>query len=311
MHLCLCPQSLHDHSLIYNPKQKFRGQVGHLTKMASRPKRRHSKQLPPNLSELMDKLTEEAALFIQQFSTSEPRMREIVEEFLRISNKIKDMQWKMDTVRNVGAVTGGAAVAAAVVIGASIVAAPFTGGMSLPFGAAAIGQVFAASGVAVVAANIRKMMSESGSAKKVEELGKEFMAIVEPMKKNLEEIKMTCEKLEEKSAEAQAENSLTDVEELQRCLRQVSELKEKSAGVLTESVSVLYAINQLLILIVSIFRVTATPENDKRLEEAIIQSADQSQKVVNELYEMRNELGDFTEKTREWKPPCEPVQTNK
>lgn len=270
--------------------------------MASGPKRRHSKQLPPNLSELMDKLTEEAALFIQQFSTSEPRMREIVEEFLRISNKIKDMQWKMDTVRNVGAVTGGAAVAAAVVIGASIVAAPFTGGMSLPFGAAAIGQVFAAGGVggvAVVAANIRKMMSESGSAKKVEELGKEFMAIVEPMKKNLEEIKMTCEKLEEKSAEAQAENSLTDVEELQRCLRQVSELKEKSAGVLTESVSVLYAINQLLILIVSIFRVTATPENDKRLEEAIIQSADQSQKVVNELYEMRNELGDFTEKTRE------------
>lgn len=289
MHLCLCPQSLHDHSLIYNPKQKFRGQVGHLTKMASGPKRRHSKQLPPNLSELMDKLTEEAALFIQQFSTSEPRMREIVEEFLRISNKIKDMQWKMDTVRNVGAVTGGAAL----VIGAAIVAAPFTGGMSLPFGAAAIG------GVAVVAANIRKMMSESGSAKKVEELGKEFMAIVEPMKKNLEEIKMTCEKLEEKSAEAQAENSLTDVEELQRCLRQVSELKEKSAGVLTESVSVLYAINQLLILIVSIFRVTATPENDKRLEEAIIQSADQSQKVVNELYEMRNELGDFTEKMRE------------
>lgn len=257
--------------------------------MASGPKRRHSKQLPPNLSELMDKLTEEAALFIQQFSTSEPRMREIVEEFLRISNKIKDMQWKMDTVRNVGAVTGGAAL----VIGAAIVAAPFTGGMSLPFGAAAIG------GVAVVAANIRKMMSESGSAKKVEELGKEFMAIVEPMKKNLEEIKMTCEKLEEKSAEAQAENSLTDVEELQRCLRQVSELKEKSAGVLTESVSVLYAINQLLILIVSIFRVTATPENDKRLEEAIIQSADQSQKVVNELYEMRNELGDFTEKMRE------------
>lgn len=257
--------------------------------MASGPKRRHSKQLPPNLSELMDKLSEEAALFIQQFSTSEPRMREIVEEFLRISNKIKDMQWKMDTVRNVGAVTGGAAL----VIGAAIVAAPFTGGMSLPFGAAAIG------GVAVVAANIRKMMSESGSAKKVEELGKEFMAIVEPMKKNLEEIKMTCEKLEEKSAEAQAENSLTDVEELQRCLRQVSELKEKSAGVLTESVSVLYAINQLLILIVSIFRVTATPENDKRLEEAIIQSADQSQKVVNELYEMRNELGDFTEKMRE------------
>lgn len=102
MHLCLCPQSLHDHSLIYNPKQKFRGQVGHLTKMASGPKRRHSKQLPPNLSELMDKLTEEAALFIQQFSTSEPRMREIVEEFLRISNKIKDMQWKMDTVRTVG-----------------------------------------------------------------------------------------------------------------------------------------------------------------------------------------------------------------
>lgn len=254
--------------------------------MASNPrKRRSSIALPPYLSELKDKLAEEGTSFIQQFSSSEPRMRQIVEELLEISNYIKKMQRKTDTVRYYGAYAGGGLTGLVMV--ASIVAAPFTAGASI----AAIG-----AAAAVVAANITKRMSESGSTKKVEELGKEFMAIVEPMKKNLEEIKTTCEKLEKKSAETQAENSLTDVEELQRFLRRVSELKEKSAGVLAESVSVLYAISQLLILIVSIFRVTATCENDKQLEEAIIQSADQSQKVVEEFNEMRNELGEFTER---------------
>lgn len=282
--------------------------------MASNPReRRRSRELPPHLSELKRKLAEEGTSFIQQFSSSEPRMTEIVEESLKISNDIKEMQRTTDRVKYYGA-TGGLAGLVMVV---SLVAVPFTAGLSLAAtaagatavgatavgaaaagaaaaGAAAVGA--AAVGAAVAGVNIKKMKSESEGAKKVEKLGNEFLVIVEPMKKNLEEIKTACEKMQEKSAETQADNSLTDVEEFQGFLRQVSELKEKSAGVLTEFASMQCVFKNLLILIVSIFRVTPTCENAKKLEEAIIQSADQSEKVVKKFNEMRNELVEFIER---------------
>lgn len=261
--------------------------------MASNPReRRRSRDLPPHLSELKRKLAEEGTSFIQQFSSSEPRMTEIVEDFLKISNDIKEMQRTTDGVRYYGA-TG--RLAGLVLV--SLVAAPFSAGFSLAAaGAAAAGATaFGATvGVAVAAAKIKKMMSESGGAKKVEKLGNKFLAIVEPMKKNLEEIKTACEKMQDKSAETQADNSLTN--KFQRFLRQVSELKEKSAGLLTEFASMQYVFKNLLIPIVRIIRVTATYENDKKLEEAIIQSADQSQKVVKKFNEMRNELVEFIER---------------
>ena len=71
--------------------------------------------------------------------------------------------------------------------------------------------------------NAIKTMKENESAEKVEELGKDFMEIIEPLKKDLEEIKRTCEKLEQRSAELQAGITLRDMEELQRSLRRVSE----------------------------------------------------------------------------------------
>ncbi|XP_030601556.1 uncharacterized protein LOC115791576 [Archocentrus centrarchus] len=246
-----------------------------------------SKDLPPNLSELMNKLIEVAASFIQQFDNSEPRMREIVEKFQKISEQVKGMQLNTDQVRQIGAFIAAAAT------GVLVFAVPFTGGMSLAAGAAAGGVV------AVFGANGTKMWSESGSAKEVEELGTEFMAMVEPVKKNLEEIKMTCEELERKSAEALAKNTLTDMEEFQRILRRVSELKQKSKGVLSSFLSVLNVIDKLLVIILSIIKVTASPEQDEKLRDAIIQSADQCQKVVNEFEEMKKELIDFTGKDGE------------
>lgn len=246
-----------------------------------------SKDLPPDLSELMNKLIEHAASFTLQFDSSEPRMREIVEAFQKISEKVKGMQQTTDKVRTIGVATG---VAAIVAIGTSILAVPFTGGTSLAVGAALSG------GFTVVGANVTKMWLESGNAQEAENLGKEFMAMIEPVKETLEEIKMTCEELEKKSAEAQAENALTDMEEFQRILRRVSELKTKSRGALNSSSLVLNVMNQLLVLIVAIIRFTATPEQDLKLREAIIQSADQCQKVVNEFDEMKKELTEFTGK---------------
>lgn len=120
------------------------------------------------------------------------------------------------------------------------------------------------------------------------------MEIVEPLKADLEEIKMTCEKLEQRSAEAQAENSLSDMEEFQSVLRRVSELRRRSGEALFVTVTMLGIIGDLLMYVWRIFRVVANPEEDKQLTDAIMQSADQSRKTVYEFDKMSTELREFT-----------------
>lgn len=167
--------------------------------MASRP-RRWSKDLPEDLSQLMDKLIKYAASFIKAFDNSEPKMGRIVKEFQKIADEVRKMQETTDRVRTAGAVTGGTGI----VVG--ILAALLTGGVSLlGAGAAAVG------GGVVFGANTTQARIEKESAKKVEKLGEEFLEIVEPLKNDLEEIKTTCEQLEQQSAEVQAENTLTDM----------------------------------------------------------------------------------------------------
>lgn len=243
---------------------------------------------------LLNKLRKNAFLFIQHFDRNESQMRNIVREFQSISNEVKEMQEKTDTARKVGAVTGGIGTGA--ILG-GLMLAPFTGGLSLAV--AGVGAATAVGGGAtVVGSNITKMWSESRRAEQVEMWGEEFMKKVEPMKKNLEDIKMTCEDLEKKSAEAQAENTVTDVEELQRTLRRVSRLKEMSSGLLFETIILLAFVDGLVKLIKQIFRVTATPEEDKKLRDAIINSADQSQKIIEGFDKMTTELRKFTRNER-------------
>lgn len=242
----------------------------------------------------MNKLRTNAFLFIQHFDRNESRMRQIVRKFQSISNEVKEMQGKTDKARKAGAVTGGIGTGA--ILGA-LMLTPFTGGLSLAV--AGVGAATAVGGGAtVVGSNITKMWSESRRAEEVEMWGEEFMAKVEPMKKNLEAVKMTCEDLEKKTAEAQAENTVTDVEELQRTLRRVSRLKEMSSGLLVETNILLAFVGGLVKLIKQIFRLTATPEEDKKLSDAIINSADQSQKIIEGFDNMRTELRKFTRNER-------------
>eukprot|EP00064_Thunnus_orientalis_P023681 superscaffoldBa00009210_g23935 len=210
-------------------------------------------------------------------------MRHIVRRFQEIAAEVRKNQETTDGVRTRGAVVGGVGLLA-------LLAAPFTVVVSLVVaaGTAAVGGSF------VVGANISKMMKENGSAKKVEELGKEFMEIVEPLKNELQEIKTTCEKLEQRSTEAQADNTLSNVEEFQTILRRVSELKKKSEGILVVVLEGMGTIGKMVTLLLRVFRVTATPEEDKKLRDSILQSADQSHTVVDEFDKMKNELGNFT-----------------
>lgn len=231
-------------------------------------------------------------------------MREIVEEFQQLSAKIKEMQEVTDHKRKTGAFIG--------VVGIVILAflTPVTAGLSAAIAAAAAGAVAAAAGIGaavggavggavaatggavIVKANITKIMAERGGEEKVQQWGKELIALVEPMKEDLDEIKTTCEQLQEESAKVQAENTQTDMEKFQRILSRVSLLKSLSEGALIESLSVLRVLGNME-LIGIVFRVTPTPEVDKKLGDAIIQSADQSEKVVNEFNEMEQKLRGF------------------
>ncbi|XP_039635480.1 uncharacterized protein LOC120545305 [Perca fluviatilis] len=266
--------------------------------------RRSNKDFPPNLSELMNTFITHTTSFIRKFASSEHRMKEIAGEFREISEEVRKMQKRTDKVRTAGAVAGGVGVGAVIGIGLLVLAAPFTGGASLAAvaplavaaGAAAVGGAVAGGAAVVVGVNVTKTMKENRSVNKVEELGKDFMEIIEPLKYNLEKIKKTCEKLEQRSAELQAEKTLTDMEDFQRSLRQVSEVAGRSEEVLSSAAILMSVIGGLLLLIVKVFRLNATHEEDNMLGNSIIQSADHCQKVVKDFDEMKKELKDFSVK---------------
>lgn len=253
--------------------------------MEPKPKRRRkSKELPPELSELMNTFIKCATSFIKLFDNSEPRMTQIVREFQRIAAEVKEVQERTDRQRREAR---------------DIAEAPFRNvraswGLSLL--AAPVTTVVGT--VAAVSANITKILRENGSVERVESLGKEFMGIVEPLKNELEEIKTTCERLEQKSTEVQAKYSLSDMEDFQWILTRVSHLRKRSKEVLNVTVDILGIIDKLVGLVVQVFRFSSNSEVDKELTDAIIQSADKSQNVIDNLDEMKTELRELTGSTQ-------------
>ncbi|XP_039635484.1 uncharacterized protein LOC120545308 isoform X1 [Perca fluviatilis] len=258
--------------------------------MASKPRRRRSKELPPDLSELMGQLKNHSASFIREFDNNEDRMRQIKGELEETTAEVRKMQKRL-AARIRAIILAGLVVAAALAVTAAVTVADggarkasttltatpiatrtatrmrlapaveqegvlagkgAAGILPMTVVAAAVALVAAIGGV--VYANVRQRIHENRSIKKVEELGKEFMEMVEPLKKDLEEIKRMCEKLEQRSAEDQAGNTLADMEELQRSLRRVSE--------------------------------------DRREREIL---ANMCQKVVDDCEKMKEELKNFTE----------------
>lgn len=251
-------------------------------------RRRTSKELPPEFSELMNKLFKVAASFIREFDNKEPRMREIITEFQKIVDEVKEIRERTDRQRREARET---------------VEAPFQNIRSSWGFSLLAAPIAAADGtVLVISANVTKILSENGSVKKVEALGRDFTGIVEPLTKDLEEIKTTCEKLEQKSAELQAQYSLSDMEDFQRKVRSVSQLGNKGREVLEVVSGVLVRIGQMLALIVQVFRFTSNSEDDEKLKDVIVQSADKCQKVVDNFDQMKTELREFTESPQTGSP---------
>lgn len=60
-----------------------------------------------------------------------------------------------------------------------------------------------------------------------------------------------------------------------------------SSGLLVVTETLLDVMDNVVMLIKKVFRVTATPEEDQKLRDAIKKAADQSQKIIEEFHKMR------------------------
>lgn len=221
-----------------------------------------------NVHKFMDKLREHAASFIKVFDNYERRMRQIVGEFQKVAEEVKEM--KMQGI--VGVVTGGVACAC------GVLAAPFTGWGTLSI---------AGAGGAVVGASIqKKKQGEKESVKKVDERRREFMVIVERLENDVEEINRMCEMLEQ----LQAKNTLSDLKELQRILSLVPGLGSTSKKVLSEVQNMM-----------KVIRFSEIPENNQKLRDFIIHSADHCKKIIDKFDQMKGGLKVFTKNWR-YKP---------
>ncbi|XP_031165393.1 uncharacterized protein LOC118492898 [Sander lucioperca] len=186
--------------------------------------RRDSKEHPPDMSELMNKLLNLAASFIREFDSSEQKMRQIVREFREISDGVRKMPegagiWAGHSgtggkgLPGFGGLFGWGGGLSGGLVGGLVAAA-----------AAAVGGGAAVGGSGLVEGDVGRARNPNKvdeSPERVKMLGKDFMKIIERL--NLREIKMTCEKLEQRSAELQAEKTLAVMGEFQRTLRRVSE----------------------------------------------------------------------------------------
>ncbi|XP_034751693.1 uncharacterized protein LOC117958983 [Etheostoma cragini] len=223
--------------------------------MSQRPRRRNSMDTPPDLSEslpdpseLMDKPKDHSASYIWEFDSRGHRMRQIAGEIEEITAEDRKMQKKMRLAAGLGAlILAGLVAATAVAVGVkaadgeartatrtrSLTATSTTKWTEAPMILAAAGTqaglavlgslgivptILVVAGLALALALVAATLTENRSIEKVKELGREFLEMVEPLKKDLEEIKRTCETLEQRPAGLQAGQTLRDMEDLQRTL---------------------------------------------------------------------------------------------
>lgn len=244
--------------------------------------------MPPDLSDLMNTLVTQAHSFITAFDHRQIRLRQTVGDIQKIVDQIGNMQKTTSMFTRGGDVSAGLGLLVCFV---GLSAAPFSFGVSTS--TIVVGGIIATFGCAVgLTAAVTKTIKESNGAKQVGKLGESFMQMVEPLKSEGKNIKITCAKLEEESTGIPADCVLTDLEELERIL---SELRRQSRNVSPVILAVIQEINTTLRIITNFFRVTGRPEEDKCLTDIIINSGRCCQKVIYELDVMKKNLKTLVE----------------
>ncbi|XP_039635493.1 uncharacterized protein LOC120545313 [Perca fluviatilis] len=187
----------------------------YMSHLASGPRprrRRRSKDIPPHMSEFMNKLKEHAASFIREFDSREQKMRELagmIQTFADREVRLLDMMAHSQDMAMMAMMAHGHY--GHVLDRREQEMRELTGMI----------QTFADREVRLLV-HVLDMMGSGGAAA----AARSFMEIGELLKKNLEEIKRTCEELEQRSAELQARITLTDMEVLQRTLTESGDGRE-------------------------------------------------------------------------------------
>ncbi len=261
-------------------------------KMASRTRGR-SRTLPLHLLEPLQTLSKTGRSFVELYEARKERMQAIVSELGQKSDKVKEMQLKLNSTRIFGAALGGlgfaVGVAAALMSSAGERAAQL---LALGCTAAFTG------GATVVTSNVFKANVENVVIKTVESLGKEFMEIVEPLKDALRAIKTVSSELDERSSSlttttgVQAKTSLNKTKQLEQLLVQTGKLAKRSREVMDVILTMQRGVGELLNLIT---RITPTTAEDEQLSDCITGSASQCKKTLTEFEKMRRLLKDFEE----------------
>lgn len=226
-------------------------------------------------------------------------MRQMVVEFEKVADRVRKLQER--TKHRLEPITGGIGLLLCVV---ALLSAQLAEGASLALLALVTGAaVFGGAAGFRLATGLYRSFTERESEGQVKELGEELMESVEPLRKDVEEMKRMFQKVE-LSAVAQAEHTLKEVEEFQRTHRRVCEQGLRRTGEV--SGAVLELIHDVITGTVSLFRLTASKDQERQVLDSIIQSADQSQRLVEGFHRMKEKLKtlqidhmleEFTEKT--------------
>lgn len=214
--------------------------------MASRLRtRRQSIDDPPLFSDLLKELPQYAASFKRSFHRKRQRMRQIVSGLKKVAAEVKQMNEKSKKATEV--------ISAAVGVGfvAAAAAALVTGRFS--FTLLGVVALCVTAGAAVVSWTKKKTAQLNGSKKKV----KEFLNIVESLRRELEKIKRVCEDLQRTSVGADTGN--------------ITRLRDN--------------INELLVT-------TAKLQTSASLD-CVTEVCDQCQKAVRELEKIKSNLSEF------------------
>ena len=217
-------------------------------------------------------------------------MKTIARELTKRSVNVKEVQRKTNTTRVIGAASAGLGIAvglAAAFLGSERAVLMTLGGCAIAIG-----------GGSVVKANLEKAKKEKTNMETVEELGKEFMAIVSQLKDDVEAIKTVSEEFEKKSSslktttEQQTKRFLSETKRLEKLLNQTAALAERSRQVMDVAFYMERGVGEMLNIVTQI---TSTPEEDAELRECIAGSAECCEKTLTELANMRKVLKDFEE----------------
>jgi len=262
-----------------------------------------SRQPPPHLSDLLHGLGDAGRLFIDQYESQKKRMQAIAGELCVTSLKVQEIQESANTRRMMGAVVGGLGIVVALAICAVLpreadinklttaqLIVAFAGVIAL-----IAGQIAAFSGgIAVLIANLVEALEEITIKQTVEDLGKEFMEIIEEQKDILKDIMDMSEELEKTSSslltktKSQSKESLTTAKQLKQALKRTAELTERSKQVMDVS-----ALRSVINCIAPVIRITPNSEHGEKLRNCIRGSADQCGRTLHEFAKMRSMLTDF------------------